>query len=268
MPLPPSRVLRIFRYAMYFNGVNAYVVIPLTVYGWSGITIQEWLYPYHPKANDQWTKFSMIGDRWVDIPSVYYGADNRYDYTYVSFSFVTRKPDGTSGVYSFSIYAYRNMWVNTAWRFSLSNRTLVGYVNGGIVRTASIPSGEKTILEWNPDTATYPDRYRQFVLGANVVKGENMKMMQYQLLVYTRDLSDKDVEWNFKNPDNPVRNWLYVWLQAHPDYVKDIDGDGVLEWVDLSGYGNHGKIYGAQLVQLVKPPVRILTPARTLSPVR
>ena len=51
MPLPPRRVLRTFKYAVYFNGVNAYVVIPLTVYGWSGITIQEWIYPYHPKAN-------------------------------------------------------------------------------------------------------------------------------------------------------------------------------------------------------------------------
>jgi len=268
MPLPPSRILRIFRYAMYFDGVGAYVVIPLTVYGWSAITIQEWLYPYHPKANSAYSKFTMIGDHVVDYSSVRWGTDNRYDYTYLLFTFVTRKPDGTPRGYTFNIYAYRNSWVNTAWRFSLSDRTLVGYVNGGKVYTASIPSDEKTILEWNPNTATYPERYRRFVLGANAQLAENMKMMQYQLLVYTRDLADKDVEWNFKNPDNPVRNGLYVWLQADPQYVKDIDGDGVLEWIDLSGYGNHGKIYGAQLVQLVKTPARILTPARVLKPAR
>jgi len=253
---------------MYFNGVNAYVVIPLTVYGWSGITIQEWLYPFHPKANDRWTRFSMIGDDWTDKVSVQWITNNRYDYTVMALQSTTRKPDGTAGYYGFSIYAYRNSWVNTAWRFSLSDRTLIGYVNGGKVYSATIPSDEKTILEWNPDTATYPWMYKQFVLGANIGGGENMKMMQHQLLVYTRDLADKDIEWNFKNPDNPIRNGLYVWLQAHPDYVKDIDGDGVLEWVDLSGNNNHGKIYGAQLVELVKAVKRVLTPARVLKAVR
>jgi hypothetical protein len=110
--------------------------------------------------------------------------------------------------------------------------------------------------------------YKQFVLGANVLGTGNMKMMQSQLLIYTRDLSDSDIAWNTKYPDNPVRNGLFVWLKADPQYVKDIDGDGVLEWVDLSGYGNHGKIYGAQLVELVKTHKRLLAPVRILTPVR
>jgi len=199
---------------------------------------------------------------------VFWGTDNRYDYTSLNLLFVTRKPDGTRGYYGFSIYAYRNTWVNTAWRFSLSDRALVGYVNGTKVYTASVPSTEKTVLEWNPNTATYPQRYKQFVLGANVNCGGNMKMMQYQLLVYTRALSDSEIAWNYNYPDNPVRNGLVVWLQADPAYVKDIDGDGVLEWIDLSGFGNRGKIYGAQLVQLIKPTQRLLTPSRILSVVR
>jgi hypothetical protein len=57
--------------AMYFNGVDAYVVIPLTVYGWSGITVQEWLCPLYPKSNAAWSKFSMIGDYWTDLPAVF-----------------------------------------------------------------------------------------------------------------------------------------------------------------------------------------------------
>jgi hypothetical protein len=261
-------VLKTFRYAVYLDGVDDYVVIPLTVYGWSAITIQEWIYPFHPKANAEWSKFSMIGDYWTDFPAVYWGTNNRYDYTWLEMWFNTRKPDGTRGSYPFSIYAYRNTWVNTAFRFSLSDRTLVGYINGGRVYSATIPSTEKTILEWNPDTATYPSRYKQFVLGANVIGTEQMKMMQRQLLIYTRALSDSEIAWNFNYPDNPVRNGLYVWLQAHPSYVKDIDGDGVLEWIDLSGFGNHGKIYGAQLVQLIKTPARVLKPVRVLVPVR
>ena len=61
---------------------------------------------------------------------------------------------------------------------------------------------------------------------------------------------------------------MVLWLQAHPDYIRDIDGDGVLEWVDLSGYNNHGKIYGAQLVELVKARSRVLKPVRVLGVAR
>jgi hypothetical protein len=248
--------LRTFRYAVYFDGVDDYVVIPLTVYGWQGITVIERLYPFHPKANSAWTKFSMIGDIWTDRPSVFWSTDSRYDYTALVLAFNTRRPDGTIKYYGFSIFAYRNMWVNVAYRFSTSDRVLAGYVNGVRVYTASIPSTEITVLEWNPDTATRPWMYRRFVLGANVYGGENMKMMQFQLLIYSRALSDSEIAWNYWNPDNPVRNGLVVWLQADPLYVEDIDGDGVLEWVDLSGSGNHGKIYGARLVELIRTPAR------------
>jgi hypothetical protein len=265
VPLKPVRdPLKTFRYAVYFDGVDDYVVIPLTVYGWSGITVQEWIYPFHPKANAAYSKFSMIGDSWIDRPAVQVLTDPRYDYTILSYQFLTRKPDGTYTIYSFSAYAYRNTWVNVARSFSLMGRVYIGYVNGGKVITTTIPSTEYTVLEWNPDTATYPDRYKRFVLGANTQLAEWMKMMQYQLLIYTRALSDSEIAWNFNYPGNPVRNGLYVWLQADPQYIKDIDGDGVLEWIDLSGYNNHGKIYGATLVQLVKTPARVLSPARVL----
>jgi hypothetical protein len=241
---------------MYFDGVDDYVVIPLTVYGWSAITIQEWIYPYHPKANTDWSKSSMIGDYWGDRPSIFYETDNRYDYTRLLSVFITRKPDGTLGWYSYNLYTYRNRWVNVANRFSLIDRTFIGYINGGRVYTATIPSTEKSVLEWNPGTARYPWRYRRFVLGANVSGEERMRMMQYQLLIYTRALSDSEIRHNYLYPDNPVRNGLFMWLQADPAYIKDIDGDGIPEWIDLSGYNNHGKIYGATLVKLIRDPVR------------
>jgi hypothetical protein len=65
--------------------------------------------------------------------------------------------------------------------------------------------------------------------------------------IYSYALSDSEILWNYNYPDNPVRSGLVLWLQADPAYVKDIDGDGRLEWLDLSGYNNHGKIYGAVL---------------------
>jgi hypothetical protein len=75
-------------------------------------------------------------------------------------------------------------------------------------------------------------------------------------MIYSRILSETEISWNYVNPDNPIRNGLVLWLRAHPDYIKDIDGDGVLEWIDLSGFNNHGKIYGATLVKLIRDPVR------------
>jgi hypothetical protein len=89
-----------------------------------------------------------------------------------------------------------------------------------------------------------------------------------QVLIYSRALSDSEIQWNYQYPDKPIRDDLVLWLQADPAYVKDIDGDGILEWIDLSGYGNHGKIYGAQLVQLIKTPARVLKPVRILKPLR
>jgi len=233
--------------AMYFNGMNAYVVIPLTVYGWSSITVQEWLYPFRPKANSEWTKFSMIGDVWTDYPSVYWGTDDRYDYMGLGLHFPTRKPDGAIEGHYFSIVAYTNMWVNVAYRFSTSDRVLAGYINGVRVSTASIPSTEITVLEWNPDTATYPWMYRRFVLGANVYGWENMKMMQGNILIYSRPLSDAEIQHNMSNPNNPIRDGLVLWLDARAcDASKNI-------CYDLSGNNNHATMYNVQIVSLSNP---------------
>jgi hypothetical protein len=250
MPLQAKRVLKQFKYAMYFNGVNAYVVIPLTVYGWSGITIQEWIYPFHPKANREWSKSGMIGDVWNNSPSMFFDTDGAYDYTWFSSWFATSKPDATIRYYIFYFYTYKNVWFNVVRGFDLSSRTYKVFVNGGSVYTASIPSTEITVLEWNPATATNPYMYQRFVLGANVNGGENMMMMQSQLLIYSRALSDSEIQYNYNNPNNPITNGLVLWLQADPKYVSGNT------WLDLSGYNNNGTIYGAQLVQLEKTPLR------------
>ena len=230
----PNDTIAPHLYVWYFDGVNDYVVIPLSVYGWSGITIQEWLYPFHPKVNPWYSKFSMIGDAWTDIPAVLWRTNNMYDYTGLSLYFATRKPDGTERPYGFSIYAYRNSWVNTAWRFSLSDRTLVGYINGGRIYSVAVPSTEYTVLEWNPDTATYPQRYKQFVLGANVLGAENMKMMQGNILIYSRALLDSEIS-NIYTSNIINASSLVVFLD--PTFYNGT------HYIDLSGRGNHGVGY-------------------------
>jgi hypothetical protein len=69
-----------------------------------------------------------------------------------------------------------------------------------------------------------------------------------QVLIYSKALSSEEIQWNYNNPENPIKNNLVLWLFAHPDYVRDIDGDGINEWIDLSGNNNNGKIYGATLI--------------------
>jgi hypothetical protein len=265
MPLAPTRTLRIpCRYAVFMDGIDDYVVItPFTVYGWSEITIQEWIYAFHPKANNSWSKCSMIGDYWTDRPSTFHSSNDRYDYTVLQAYWYVRKPDGTIKEYAYDIYAYRNTWVNVARRFN-NVREYAGFINGAKTYSTTVPSDYKTVLEWNPDTATYPTRYKRFVLGANSVLADYMKLMQFQLLIYDRALSDAQIAWNMNNPFNPVRDGLVLCFIADPQYVMDIDNDGILEWIDLSGYGNHGKIYGATLVDLYKTPARTLPAVRSM----
>jgi len=264
MPTPPTRGIRVFRYAVLFDGIDDCAKIePFTVYGWSEITIQEWIYFYHPKSTSWWSRTGMIGDPWIDYPSTSHFADNRFDYTQLSVRFDTRTPAETKKVYDYGAFAYRNTWINIARRFT-SAREFSVWVNAVRVYYATVPSGEKTILEWNPDSATRPTRYKRFTLGANVDLGEHLKIAQHSLLIYSRALSESELIHNMLYPWDPVRDGLRVWLFAHPDYVKDIDSDGILEWIDLSGNSNHAKLYGAMLVEAVRTPRRKFIFVRTL----
>jgi intein/homing endonuclease len=237
MPLAPRRLVTWpGRYAVYFDGIDDYVVItPFTVYGWSEITIQEWIYPYHPKANTTWSKFSMIGVYIPDYTSIFYGTNNRFDYTWLSPQFVARKPDGTPYVYEYNFVAYVNNWINCVQRFT-SAREWSFWLNASKKTYATVPSDYMTVLERDPNTSGSPAHYRRFVLGANSIMSEWMKLMQFQLLIYSRALSDSEIAFNYNNPFNPVRDGLRVCLIADPKYIRDIDGDGILEWIDLSGY--------------------------------
>jgi len=186
---------------LHFDGVDDYVVVglqpdgsgkPFTVYGWSEITIEEVIYPVWPKANAAWTKFSMIGDSWVDYPSTAIGTNNRIDYTWLRIFWTTRRADGTKVDYYSDIYAYRNTWVHAVRRFT-SSRELSVWVNGNMIRSWTVPSTEKTVLEWNPDTATYPVRYKRFVIGANVDFSEQMTVRHGYVRIYSRALSDAEI---------------------------------------------------------------------------
>jgi hypothetical protein len=188
-----SRVAGKVGNALSFDGIDDYAKVePFTVYGWSEITIAEWIYAVKPKANALYSKFSMIGDYWTDYPSTFYGTNNLTDYTSLNVLWCTRKPDGTRGSYFYNWIFYVNQWVHIVRRFT-ADREFSVWINGVKVYSATVPATEKTVLEWNPDTATYPSRYKRFVLGASVDLYDWMTCMVDELRIYNRALTAEEI---------------------------------------------------------------------------
>jgi len=244
MPLPPRRVLRSFKYAMYFDGIDDYVrmSLPSSLTGSASFTVMFCLSFYFQP--------SRIWVLWYGTPG-----------TYTAVHFLIN-PDGFTqfgffgGVQNtFYVNSYEKVFTFYATRYDNISSLLESFINGNKV-------GSNTV------TATPNVKPGYIYIGYPTYTESYLKGYIAQVIIYSRALSDSEIRWNYQYPDNPVRNGLVLWLQADPSNVKDIDGDGRLEWVDLSGYGNHGKIYGAQLVELVKTAKRVLKPARVLKAMR
>jgi len=246
MPLTARRALRTFRYAVYFDGVDDYVAN--TAFSWSalqrGFTIALWLNPA-----------VKTGDvlRHLSAPLGYFQI--AYDSAPRRLYFATRSTD-TSELLAIGTSADSvrpNVFTNAA----LTWNTAVGcwYVNGALDVCVSDRRSGKGM------------GYTGYYIGRSLFWGWFSGYVA-QVLIYSLILSNSEIQWNYQHPDNPIRNGLVLWLQADPAYIRDINGDGVLEWIDLSGFGNHGKIYGARLVQLTKTPARALEPARVLPATR
>ncbi|MCD6131815.1 MAG: LamG domain-containing protein [Candidatus Hydrothermae bacterium] len=67
----------------------------------------------------------------------------------------------------------------------------------------------------------------------------------YMVHVYDDALTDSEIKYLYYNPfDPPRQDNLVLWLTSGS--IDPVAG----KWYDLSGNGNHGTIYGAQLVEL------------------
>jgi len=242
----PARVIKIlFRYAMSFDGINDYVVVPNSdnlLNGLKSASILVWvrtlaLSPYH----------RFIAGWRNDVNSDFYILHyHRADYLEMRARTASGLRDLTP-----SFAGYYDKWTHIA--FVRDGTVLKAYFNGALVASR----GDMYDEPWGPSS--------NFSLGVRVVRLDSYyDGLIAQACAYSRALSAEEVALNYANPDNPVKNGLVLWLQADPQNIKDIDGDGVLEWIDLSGFGNHGKMYGATLVEVIKSPVRILSPVRVV----
>jgi hypothetical protein len=246
MPLSPARVFRTFRYAMFFDGVDDYVRVPS--YGDPTVfTVEAWFYT------------DRIAHQSVASKNEYAW---RFGFPYVAGSLGFRgvNSDGTLWVMGVDPAPYINRWVHAAGVADVGIAKL--YADASLVRSTS----------WK--NSFYLTGRPLYIGVLESGTSPPFSLITYfkgyisQIIIYSRALSDLEIQWNYSNPDNPIRNGLILWLRAHPDNIRDIDGDGLLEWLDLSGYGNHGKIYGARLVELIRTPARTLTVARTVPVVR
>jgi hypothetical protein len=247
MPLQASRVLKTFKYAMYFNGVNSEVKVPASML--RNVLVDRATFMFWVNCFDASTYRRVF-----QVDSYYFVLNLE---TLVGSSRLMRLALGNPTAGQIAIFSDKPVSLGaffhvTAW---FERPTMKMYINGVQQSQTATYNGS---LYWGEATFIWIGvGYIYYWLG-----------LISQALSYSRALSDYEIQWNYLYPDNPVRDGLVLWLQADPDYIKDIDGDGVLEWIDLSGFGNHGKIYGASLVQLVKPASRILPKARILNVLR
>jgi len=229
---------------LFLDGVDDYVrVEPFTVYGWSEITIAERVYAFHPKANMMYSRSGMIGDNSIDYPSTLLTAGSGFSYDYLVAAWVTRGADGALQGYGFFWSSFKNQWVHLVRRFS-GDRVFGVWINGEKKYAVNVPADAKTVLEWNPDTATYPERYKRFVLGANTAFGDRMTCVYGEVRVYSRALSDMEVLQDYRR----AASGGGLALHLDPSYWNGT------HLIDLSGNGKHGRIYGnAQRVASSQP---------------
>jgi hypothetical protein len=154
---------------------------------------------------------------------------------------------------------YGYMYINESWGLGWMVPNVLGFYirdRAGVRNYVSAPVGEGLDGMWHCLAGVASETEVQFWMDG-VLKGEvdrtagdirNTRPVtlarhldQYvpediaATLVYSRPLTGDEILRVCKYPWNPVRNGLVLWLYAHPDNIRDIDGDGVLEWIDFVG---------------------------------
>jgi len=234
MSTPPTRGIRVFRYAVLFDGVDDYAVI-------QDIDLTEFTVEVYFTLN----QVSWPSPLWRPIVSKGYhtnamGVGGLYILTPTYATCFLRDVNGNT-------YSAESSIPNLlfTWRHIVITSEASLYIDSSLIRRVDV-------------TAPINSNNYPWTIGRDPIETVRIIPRSHVSVVrmYSRVLTVDEIRRNMLIPENPVRDRLVVWLHAHPDHVKDIDGDGILEWVDLSGNNNHAKLYGAALATLIKPPLR------------
>ena len=208
-----------FRYAFYFDGVDDYMIVPhndtlnlttLTLAFWSFEVVNVGWTAVEKQATTTYKEAYGIAFRYGEIN--YKITDQNDNLFYISYNKYLLKP--------------------ALLTMTFDGSMIRGYFNDMFVGSkASNPPQQST---------------KNFYIGN--WWGQRLRGCIHAVYLYNRALSDSEII-NLYN-GKILTDGIIMWLEAHPDNVKDIDGDGINELVDLSGTGNHAKIYGATLKEL------------------
>jgi len=215
---------------LYFDGVDDYVRVE-NVEIEPSITVIVWAKSATPVFNTSgWFVSSRVPNGFILHPKT--GLKVFYVAIFDS-----------EGVYkNLCLYALENItvWHQYGFIYDADANKIYLIVDGKIVcvEKAEITRKPGTIsIEIGRDHG-YPDRFGHGFIS--------------EILIYNRVLSESEVRYLYNNPFSPIFSGLTLWLA--PASIDIANG----KWWDLSGKGNHGTIYGATEVNLVKPEVEVL----------
>ena len=224
MSQPSIKASPFVRYVVYFNGQNAYAVVPPNpaFYG-SQLTVVAW--------------FAIISNpnSWAGIVTISpYSTENWWMVTGASPSCsVDIGADFTGGKRDINLPPVACGEVHQ-YALRLSGNELSAFMDGKLYQTVTGEGEYHTFYTVVP--LTIGARPHPISYFSNVAV--------WQVLVYNRALSDAEIAQLYSNPTNPIRDGLVLWLQADPAYIHGNT------WLDLSGHGNNATLYNAQLIQL------------------
>jgi len=189
---------------VYFDGQSSYAVASITVYGWNGVTVEQYVYIPSAQKSATYNKFTCYGF-WSTGPSM---CGSTYPYlvsTYASYYFTT----AVGSTYrKYEVAFQTDRWQHIVMTYNGTTRILRFYINGTLAAEHAVPSGESTVLE-APNTHTYTN---QLVLGANTGGLERTQMAYSYVRIYRRALSEQEVRQNYASPNSPVTSGLELWM--------------------------------------------------------
>jgi hypothetical protein len=216
---------------VWFNGRNQYGVVPISFYGWQGLTIEQYVYVPPCKYNVAESKSSAYGARGSNYTHIYFITTATYCYSSYTYVIGYRNLDGVQREIATTLPVGR--WQHVVLAFNKSTLAVRIYVNGSLVRQSTWDY-QYTIFDYPPSIAFY----NRFVLGANIIYGEHMAIAYAYVRIYSRELSADEIRHNYQNFNSPVTRNLEVWL--HWDSYA-----GPSTWLDKSGRGRHATLYGS-----------------------
>ena len=210
---------------LWFDGKTQYGVVPISFYGWQGLTIEQYIYVPPCKPNNAYSKASMYGNFWsANNTYVLLGTENTYCNYWLGLWF-GYNPDGSARNVVWAGLGL-GRWQHVVVTFNKTTMTASIYINGTL----------KSQGAWDYQYTIFDYRYSGFYLGSNIFGTEWVAMAYSYVRIYSRELSPDEVRQNMQSPNSPTTRGLEVWL-----HWDSFDGT---RWLDKSGNGRHATLYG------------------------